>query len=75
LTLRLREEERAAVVGIALHNSPKEMMGKKLMAMTNLKPDKLQGIESDGMVTAVSANNQMRRLVLNRKVPSSTKMI
>lgn len=50
LTVKLGEETRTVVSGIALKYSPEYLVGKKLMMITNLKPVKLCGIMSEGMI-------------------------
>ncbi len=60
-------EERTLVAGIALHYSPEELVGKKVIIVANLKPAKLMGIISQGMVLAakeVDADGN-ERLVLS----------
>ena len=49
-TVKLGEETRTVVSGIALAYSPEELVGKKLTMVTNLKPAKLCGIMSEGMI-------------------------
>ena len=50
LTVKLGEETRTVVSGIALQYTPEEMVGKKIVMITNLKPVKLCGVESQGMI-------------------------
>lgn len=50
--IRVGNEIRQIVSGIALHYSPEEMVGKKVAVITNLKPAKLCGIVSEGMILA-----------------------
>ena len=50
LTVKLGDEERTVVSGIANAYSPEELIGKKLTMVTNLKPAKLCGIMSEGMI-------------------------
>ncbi len=50
LSLRIGEEQRTVVSGIAKAYSPEYMVGKKLVVITNLKPVKLCGVESQGMI-------------------------
>lgn len=50
--IRVGEEIRQIVSGIALHYEPEQMIGKKVAVITNLKPVKLCGIESQGMILA-----------------------
>ncbi len=50
LTVKLGEETRTVVSGIALNYTPEQLIGKKLTMITNLKPAKLCGIMSEGMI-------------------------
>lgn len=50
LTLKVGSETRTVVSGIAKHYSPEDLIGKKLVIVANLKPAKLCGIESQGMI-------------------------
>ncbi|MCQ2386995.1 MAG: methionine--tRNA ligase [Clostridia bacterium] len=50
LTVDLGDEQRTVVSGIANAYTPEELIGKKLTMVTNLKPVKLCGIESQGMI-------------------------
>ena len=60
LTVKLGEETRTVVSGIALQYTPEELVGKKLVMVTNLKPAKLCGIVSEGMI--VCAENDEGKL-------------
>jgi methionyl-tRNA synthetase len=55
-------EKRTVVSGIAMHYTPEEMVGKQLVLVANLKPAKLRGIESQGMILAASHNGEMKIL-------------
>ena len=50
--IRIGDEVRQIVSGIANYYKPEEMVGKKVVVVTNLKPAKLCGIESQGMILA-----------------------
>lgn len=52
LTLKLGEETRQVVSGIKQFYSAEQLIGKKVVVITNLKPVKLRGVESRGMVLA-----------------------
>lgn len=54
LQISLGSEERQIVAGIAKHYTPEELVGKKIVVVANLKPAKLRGIESQGMLLAAS---------------------
>ena len=60
LTVKVGEETRTVVSGIALAYTPEDLIGKKLVMVTNLKPAKLCGIVSEGMI--VCAENEEGKL-------------
>ena len=60
LTVKVGEETRTVVSGIALYYTPEQLIGKKLAMITNLKPAKLCGIVSEGMI--ICAENQEGKL-------------
>ena len=51
------DEKRQLVAGIALHYKPEDIIGKSVVIVANLKPAKLMGIESQGMVLAASSGD------------------
>lgn len=57
LTLKLGSEERVILSGIAEHYTPEEMVGKHVIVVANLAPRKMRGIESQGMLLAVTDSN------------------
>lgn len=54
LTLKLGDEERVILSGIAEHYAPEAMIGKNVIVVANLAPRKMRGIESQGMLLAVT---------------------
>jgi methionyl-tRNA synthetase len=52
--IKIGEEVRQIVSGISEHYSPDDMIGKKVIVVTNLKPVKLRGVLSEGMILAAS---------------------
>jgi len=46
--------KRQIVSGIALHYTPEQLVGKQIVIVANLKPAKLMGVESHGMLLAAS---------------------
>ncbi len=54
--IRVGKEIRQIVSGIADYYKPEEMVGKKVAVITNLKPCKLCGVESQGMILAAGDN-------------------
>ena len=64
LSLSVGTEQRTVVSGIAKHYTPEEMVGKQVVLVANLKPAKLRGIESQGMILCASdASDQTLKLV------------
>ena len=54
LEVRIGEEERTIVSGIAQHYTAEELIGRNVIVIANLKAAKLRGIESRGMLLAAS---------------------
>lgn len=59
MTVSLGNEERTVVSGIAEHYKPEELIGKQVILVANLKPVKLMGIESQGMILAASLDGKL----------------
>lgn len=66
-TVRFGSETRSVVSGIAKHYTPEEMVGKKVVFVTNLKPVKLCGIVSEGMILAAEDEDGTLSLVVSDK--------
>ena len=50
-------EVRTIVSGVALHYAPEQLLNKQVIVCTNLKPRKIKGIESNGMILYAYAND------------------
>lgn len=59
LQLKVGEETRQVVSGIAKHYKPEDLVGMKVVLVANLKPVKLRGIESQGMILAATADDKL----------------
>jgi methionyl-tRNA synthetase len=57
LKVDLGTETRQILAGIAEHYSPEDMIGKTIVVVANLKPAKLMGLESQGMLLAANAGD------------------
>ena len=74
-TVKFGNETRTIVSGIAKHYSPEEMVGKKVVFVTNLAPRKVCGIVSEGMIMAAEDENGNLSLIVPEKdVPSGTQL-
>jgi methionyl-tRNA synthetase len=54
LQVEIGVEVRQIVAGLALAYKPEELVGRKVVVVTNLQPRKLRGVESNGMIVAAS---------------------
>lgn len=68
LKVSLGNEERQIVAGIKKYYKPEELIGKKIVIVANLKPAKLKGIESQGMVLAAGDGDIVRVLTVDDEV-------
>ena len=62
-TVKFGDEVRSIVSGIGKHYKPEEMVGKKVVFVTNLKPVKICGVLSEGMILAAEDENGTLSLV------------
>lgn len=60
------------VSGIAQSYEPKDLVGKKVMVCTNLKPAKLRGVESQGMILASGEGANIKVVELSKDVENGT---
>ncbi|NYE57644.1 methionine--tRNA ligase [Carboxydothermus ferrireducens] len=74
LKVTLGDEERTIVAGIAQYYEPEALVGKQLVIVANLKPAKLRGIESQGMVLAASGNGNLQVLFVDDQIPPGSKV-
>lgn len=70
----LGEETRQIVSGIAASFSPEDVIGKKVIVVTNLKPVKLRGVESQGMILCASNADDLDIVTIVKDLPNGTKV-
>jgi tRNA-binding protein len=70
----LGDEERTLVAGIGKHYTPEELVGKKIVMLANLKPRKIFGIESQGMILAAGDGENLSVLLPERDVKEGAKV-
>lgn len=68
LQVRVGDEERTIVAGIARHYQPEELVGKRVVIVANLKPAKLRGIVSQGMVLAAVDDESLSLVTTERAI-------
>lgn len=72
LKVDLGNEIRQVVSGISEHYEPKDLIGKKVVLVANLKPVKLKGELSQGMILAASSSDSLSILTLDRDEDEGT---
>ena len=63
--------ERSRVSGIAKYYEPSALIGKKIVLVSNLKPAKLRGVDSNGMILC-SGEEDVRIVEIASDVPNGT---
>ena len=73
--VKIGSQVRQIVSGIKAHYSAEEMVGKKVMVVTNLKPAKLAGILSEGMILcAEDADGKLSLMVPEKEMPAGAEI-
>ena len=70
----LGSEVRQIVSGIAEHYQPEQLVGRKVLVVTNLKPVKLRGELSEGMVLAASNDGTLTLPTIIDELPNGSKV-
>jgi len=74
MQMQVGEEKRQVVSGIAKFYKPEDLIGKKIILVYNLKPAKLRGVESQGMLLAASSGDEIRVIFVDQDLPSGSKI-
>ena len=69
LKIDLGEEERPLVAGIAQHYSAEDLIGRTIIVVANLKPARIRGLESRGMLLAAGDGETLSLLTPDRDLP------
>ena len=73
--VKIGSQVKQIVSGIQKHYTPEEMVGKKVMVLVNLKPAKLAGVVSEGMLLcAEDENGELALMVPEKKMPSGAEI-
>ena len=73
IQVSLGDEERTVVSGIAKHYKPEDLIGKHVVLVANLKPAKLRGVMSHGMLLAASKGDELQIVETTMPVGSKVK--
>ena len=74
LDVDLGRELRQLVAGIAEDYKPEELVGRLVVVVVNLKPVKLMGVESRGMILAVDVDGKPILLQPDKEVPAGSRV-
>ena len=74
LKVDLGEREIQIVSGIKDYYTKEELKNKQIPIIVNLKPTKLRGVNSDGMLLAASKNNKLTLLTIDKKIENNSKV-
>jgi methionyl-tRNA synthetase len=74
LQVKIGDEKRQVVAGIAKSYKPEQLVGKKVIIVSNLKPAKLFGNESQGMILAADSGEGVSVIEVDQHVPSGAKV-
>jgi tRNA-binding protein len=65
-------EKRTVIIGGAEFYQPEELVGRTVIALVNLEPRKIAGIESGAMLLAADTNEKPYWLTVNEDIPLGT---
>jgi len=74
LVVRIGQETRTVVAGIAQQYAPEALIGRKIVVVANLQPRKLRGVESQGMLLAANDGDRPVLLAPDQDVPSGARV-
>ena len=69
------KEPRQILSGIAAYYQPEELVGKTLVAVTNLAPRKMMGQESCGMLLSAERGEKLQLVMLDDSVPAGSRLV
>ena len=70
LSIEVGSETRQLVAGVAQFYTPEEIVGKTIVIVANLKPAKIRGIESQGMLLAAKDGGNLKLVTIDGDMPS-----
>jgi len=73
-TVDLGGEERTAIIGGAQFFEPGDLVGKTVIAVANLEPKEMAGVESDAMLLAADVDGRPFWLTVPGDVPAGTRV-
>jgi len=74
LKIEIGSEQRQIVAGIAQEYPPENLLGKKIIVITNLKPVTIRGVESHGMLLAAQDKKNLSLVTVDKDIEPGTKI-
>ncbi len=74
IKINIGEEERTIVAGIKQNYPKEELIGKKIIVLTNLEPATLRGVKSEGMLLAASEDEKVVLLTVDKDISPGSKI-
>lgn len=74
LQIDLGTEQRQLVAGVALSYEPEALIGKRIIVVANLKPAKIRGVESQGMLLAADLDGRPIVASFDEDIPPGTRV-
>ncbi|HJO92780.1 MAG TPA: methionine--tRNA ligase [Victivallales bacterium] len=75
LKIEVGSEKRQIVAGIAQFYQPDNLIGKTIIVVSNLKPAKICGIESNGMLLAAKSKKELKIVTVDGEMPSGLSVV
>ena len=72
LQIQVGEEKRQLVAGVAQFYTPEQMIGKNIVIVANLKPAKIRGVESQGMLLAAKDGKELKLITVDGDIPTGS---
>ncbi len=74
LKLKVGDTEKQIVSGISEHYKPEDLIGKLIVVVDNLKPSKLMGIDSEGMLLAAKQNGALKIVTIDGEIDAGAEV-
>ena len=75
LQVEVGDEKRQLVAGIARYYSAEEVVGKTIVIVANLKPAKIRGVESQGMLLCASIGDHLKLITVDGELPATGALV
>ncbi|HEX9917303.1 MAG TPA: methionine--tRNA ligase [candidate division Zixibacteria bacterium] len=74
LEIKIGDQKKQIVAGIAQYYSPQDLIGRKIVVVANLKPAKIRGIESNGMLLAAKDGESLVLVTTDKDIKDGAKI-